>query len=435
MKLRYPIALIIFACSALGSEPVSEQFVQQGSMLVGSGAIGNAFQGTSVAISGDGNTAIAGGPADNNYAGAAWIWTRSGGIWTQQGTKLVGSGAVGNANQGWSVALSADGNTALIGGPGDNSSVGAAWVWTRSGAVWTQQGAKLVGSGAVGNVGQGFAVALSADGDTAIVGGPGDNSGAGAAWVWTRSGGIWTQQGAKLVGSGAAAGASQGASVALSADGDTAIIGGPSESGRYYGLGAAWVWIRSGGAWTQQGAKLVGSGAVSSAGQGWSVALSADGNTAVVGGPGDYDGAEILAAHGGAVWVWNRSEGIWSQQGTKLVGLGVLPEGRFSQGTSVSLSADGNTAIVGAPADPGSVIGPYLPPTGAVWIWNRRGGVWIPQGNQLFGWDGLYASQGSSVALSADGRMAIVGGPTGGVGAAWIFDASDIPPRRRGVRH
>jgi hypothetical protein len=75
------------------------------------------------------------------------------GVWTQQGPKLVGTGAAGNANQGWSVAISGDGNTAIVGGRSDNSNAGAAWVYTRSnGGIWTQQGSKLVGTGAVGNV-------------------------------------------------------------------------------------------------------------------------------------------------------------------------------------------------------------------------------------------------------------------------------------------
>ena len=117
-------------------------------------------------------------------AGAAWVFTRSGGVWTQQGTKLVGTGAVGAAQQGVSVALSADGNTAIVGGPADNSSAGAAWVFTRSGGVWTQQGTKLVGTGAVGAAQQGDSVALSGDGNTAIVGGWADNNVAGAAWVF-----------------------------------------------------------------------------------------------------------------------------------------------------------------------------------------------------------------------------------------------------------
>ena len=63
----------------------------------------------------------------------------------QQGAKLTGTGEIGDGQFGASVALSSDGNTALIGGDGDNSGAGAAWVFTRSGGAWTQQGAKLTG--------------------------------------------------------------------------------------------------------------------------------------------------------------------------------------------------------------------------------------------------------------------------------------------------
>jgi hypothetical protein len=82
-----------------------------------------------VALSGDGNTALVGGLQDNGGVGAVWVFTRSGTTWTQQGSKLVGTGAVGNAEQGISVALSGDGNTALIGGFYDKQYVGAAWVF------------------------------------------------------------------------------------------------------------------------------------------------------------------------------------------------------------------------------------------------------------------------------------------------------------------
>jgi hypothetical protein len=114
------------------------------------------------------------------------VFTRSGGVWTQQGERLVGTGAVAPAGQGWSVALSADGTTAIVGGYSDNRGTGAAWVFTRSGGVWTQQGEKLVGTGAVGAAWQGYSVGLSADGNTAIVGGTYDNDSVGAAWVFTR---------------------------------------------------------------------------------------------------------------------------------------------------------------------------------------------------------------------------------------------------------
>ena len=89
--------------------------------MVGTGAATKAGQGSSVALSADGNTAIGGGPGEG---GAVWIYTRNGGAWSQQGSKLVGSGAVGPAAQGISVALSADGNTAIVGGPQDASYIG-----------------------------------------------------------------------------------------------------------------------------------------------------------------------------------------------------------------------------------------------------------------------------------------------------------------------
>lgn len=325
-------------------------WLQQGDKLVASGTSGNVFQGWSVALSADGNTAIVGGNAYRAGAGAAWVWVRSDGVWRQQGDKLQGSGAIGNANQGNSVALSADGNTAIVGGPNDNGGAGAVWVWTRSNGSWTQQGSKLIGTGAIGNAFQGVAVSLSADGNTAFVGGRNDDEDAGAAWVWTRTDGVWTQQGPKLIGTGAAGKARQGASVAISADAVTAIVGGVDDNNL---TGAAWIWTRTGGVWTQQGAKLVGSGGVGNGGPGfgYSVSLSADGSTAIVGGPLDNN-------FDGAAWAWTRSGVTWRQLGNKLIGAASIGHG--IQGFSTALSGDGRTAVFGGYADDHS--------TGAVWV-------------------------------------------------------------------
>jgi hypothetical protein len=172
----------------------------QQAKLVGTGAIGNAEQGYSVSLSDDGNTALVGGIADNDWTGAAWVFKRSGRVWTQQ-AKLVGTGAIsgpfGGAKQGFAVSLSSDGNTAIVGGPADdngasngsNINPGAVWVFTRSGGVWTQQ-AKLIAPDAIGNAGQGVSVSLSGGGRHAIVGGPYDNVQAGAAWVYVSFAGI-----------------------------------------------------------------------------------------------------------------------------------------------------------------------------------------------------------------------------------------------------
>jgi hypothetical protein len=411
------IVAVLLMCSLEASASSAPTFLQE-AKLVGTGAATPADQGLSVGLSADGSTAIVGGISDNSGLGAVWVYTRSGGVWSQQGAKLVGTGAVGQASQGISVALSADGNTAIVGGYEDHTYAGAAWIFTRSGGVWSQQGAKLVGSGAVGSsvyLYQGYSVGLSADGNTAIVGGYGDNSGTGAAWVYTRSGGVWSQQGPKLAGSGALGAAHQGISVALSADGNTAVVGGSYDNN---GIGAVWVYTRNGGVWSQQGAKLVGTGAVGNAGLGVSVALSADGNIAFVGGPDDNSSL-------GAAWIYTRSGEVWSQQGDKLVGSGAV--GRTYQGYSVALSADGNIALVGGPNDNSSL--------GAAWVFTSNDGAWSQQGSKLVGTDVVgNPHQGHSVALSADGNTAVLGGPDDNripvrddpyayqtVGAAWVF--------------
>ncbi len=399
---------VAFAAIAAPVPAASQSETQLSSKLVGAGAIGPSEQGWSVALSADGNTAIVGGVVDNKLTGAAWVFTRRNDAWTQQGSKLVGTHVAGQAGQGLSVALSGDGNTALVGGPYDHSRTGAAWIFTRSNGAWAQQGSKLVGAGAVGNAAQGAAVALSADGNTAIVGGSYDNLNGGAAWVFTRSNGAWTQQGRKLVGAGAVGNAAQGAAVALSADGNTAIVGGPADDSY---AGAAWIFARSDGVWKQMGSKLVGSGAAGKANQGFSVALSADGNTAIVGGLGDN-------ANAGAAWVYGRSGATWSQQGGKLVGSGAVGESK--QGHSVALSADGSTALVGGLGD-----NSY---SGAAWAFSRSGAVWSQQGNKLVGIGAIgHAEQGFSAALSADGNTAVVGGIADNqvTGAAWVHNRRD----------
>jgi hypothetical protein len=329
-------SVLIFATLVFSSQPPLAQ--RSLPKLLPGGTVGASNVGFAVALSAVGDTAMVGGWGDNSNVGAVWVFTRSGSSWTQQGSKLVSPDAVGPAYQGYSVSLSADGNTAIVGGANDDSGTGAVWVWTRSGDAWTQQGGKLVATGADGHAHQGYSVSLSADGNTAVVGGPADAGDTGAAWVFTRNGNAWTQQGGKLVGTGAVGRGQQGWSVALSRDGSTIVLGAPEDNA---GTGAAWVFTRSGDAWVQQGSKLVGTEVDGPAALGTSVALSRDGNTMMMGGYRDRDFV-------GAAWVFTRSGDAWTQQGNKLIGVGV---GRGYQGFSVSLSGDGNTAIVGGPTD------------------------------------------------------------------------------------
>ena len=385
----------------------------QGVKLTGRGESGDGDFGQSVALSGNGDTALIGGDQDDyDEHGAVWAFTRSGAAWTQQGAKLTANGEVFNGGFGFSVALSTNGNTALISAP-DGNGDGAVWVFTRSGSTWTQ-GVKLTGSGETGNAGFGESMALSTSGNTALIAGAGNDGGSGAVWVFTRSGSTWTQQGPKLTGSDEnAAGGSVnfGTSVALSGDGNTALVGGGGDNNN---TGAVWVFTRSGSTWTQQGRKLTVIGEPSGGEFGSRVALSADGSTALI---GDY-----VQGHG-AVWVFTRSGSTWTQ-GTKLTGTGST-SGDIAFGFSVALSADGDTALVGATNS-------FTNNTGAAWVFTRSGSSWTRGERLIAAGETGGGHFGSSVALSTDGNTAMVGAPDdsppknnplfNGIGAAWVFD-------------
>ncbi|WP_282416490.1 hypothetical protein [Polyangium sp. 15x6] len=248
----------------------------QQAKLVGASLVGGF--GNSVALSGD--TALVGAWADDTQApsaGSAYVFVRSGATWTQQ-AKLLASDGTAVDYFGLSVALSGD--TALVGAPHDDdqgTDSGSAYVFVRSGATWTQQ-AKVLASDGAGADYFGYSVALS--GDTALVGAYNDadkGTSSGSVYAFERSGATWTQQ-TKLLASDGAEGDYFGHSVALS--GDTALVGAYGDDDKGSGAGAAYVFVRSGATWTQQ-TKLLASDGASYDNFGTSVALS--GSTALVG--------------------------------------------------------------------------------------------------------------------------------------------------------
>jgi hypothetical protein len=408
---RYPLAI--------------DPLIQKGAKLVGGQE--EARFGASAALSADGSTLLIGAPRANASRGAVWVFARSGGEWTKQGEAPLTAPApveepsgeecaeesideAGECAFGSSVALSADGNTALIGDPSSTSTAGTAWVFTRSGQEWSR-GPALTGAGE-GNEGRfGKSVALSADGSLALVGVPSAVSGRGGAWVFTCSGSACTRQLA-LLDSEASTLAHFGRSVALSGDGSTALVGGPGDS---HSTGAAWTFTRNEAAWTQQASKLTGEGeSPENSHFGRTVALSADGATALIG--AQDDGEER-----GAVWTFSRSGSTFSQLGAKLQG----PEvggGHF--GASLAVSGDGGEALIGAPHTRTGL--------GSATRFTRSGATWMPRaslgGTEAIGKGWL----GSSVALSSDGEVAAVGASRDGkkAGAAWVFSKEALvgPP-------
>jgi hypothetical protein len=273
--------------------------------------------GASLSVSG--NTVVVGAPSDSTLgasAGAAYVYVLSGGVWAKQ-AKLFASDAAANTAFGNAVAI--DGDTALVGSYAQSSngaSAGAAYVFVRSGSTWTQQQKILASDGAAGDD-FGFSVALS--GQTALIGAFGDSdlgAGSGSAYVFTRSGAVWSLQ-RKLLAADGHAGDSFGVSVSVSSD--TAVVGASNVSDNGAGSGAAYVFLRSGVSWSQQ-AKLKPSDGAAGDNFGAAVSISAD--TAAMGAPGRDDNG----TDSGAAYVFQRTAGVWSQQAKLLAFDGVASD-------------------------------------------------------------------------------------------------------------
>ncbi len=272
-------------------------------------AAGDEF-GNSVAI--DGDTAVAGAVdracAAGSNCGAAYVFVRSGTTWTLQ-QELTAADAAGGDAFGGSVAVS--GSTIVIGAPGKTclagAKCGAAYVFVWSGATWSQQ-QELTAADA--GAGDGFGIAVAVNGDT-VVGGASPKacaagSGCGAAYVFVRNGAAWTEQ-QELTASVPAAFEQFGHSVAVSHD--TAVIGAQQRAcAAGTACGAAYVFVRSATTWTQQQI-LTANDAAAFDLLGTAVGLS--GETAVAGAPLKPCAA---GAGCGAAYVFVRSGVTWSQQ-------------------------------------------------------------------------------------------------------------------------
>lgn len=405
VPLTFALAVVgVLAIVRLAADPSAAgvratALVQQGEPLSPDDASGVSDFGFSVALSANGETAVVGGPGDDDQVGAAWVFTRSGSTWSQQGAKLTATGESGKGQFGAGVAISADGSTVLIGAPEDADEKGAAWVFRRSGSSWTQQGPKFTPA-AAGVMYFGGRVALAGDGASALISSRIDDSDNGAAWVFTRRAAGWREQGGMLHGRGQSGIGSYLPAVALSASGSTALIGDLTSSGN----GAAWLLTRAHGKWTQT--SVIDAPGASDASFGESVALSAGAGAALVGAPG--------FASAGAAWVFTRSRAGWTRHGVRLSPSGELGEGSF--GSRLALSADGSSALVSAPGDDGG--------HGAAWSFRRSGSKWAQQGAKLTpSATGLISDFGTSAALSGDAGTALLGGHNGGLfnGAAWPF--------------
>jgi len=390
----------MFAHVARAVEPVATKLVQ-------SNGLAQDHFGAAVAI--DNDTLIVGSPQDdigaNTQQGSVRVYRWNGSTWDLEAT-LTALDAATDDYFGLNVAISGD--TVVIGANGkmvgSKTAAGSAYVFSRTGTVWTQQ-AKLSAADFASFDHFGASVAISQD--TVVVGSTNDDVGtkenAGSAYIFKRTSGVWAQQ-AKLTASDAAAFKAFGYSVAIS--GDTAIVGALA--------GGAYVFVRTGESWAQQ-IKLLASDPGTDDNFGCSVAI--DGEFAIVGAMSKPIGSNLLQ---GAAYAFQRSGTVWNQQ-TKLVASDGLEGEQF--GTSVAIS--GQRAIVGAHrGKTNSIL------QGSAYLFDRTGGTWAER-TKLIASDGASLDRfGFSVGIS--GNTAVVGAYGDDIqvdpapiqadqGSAWIF--------------
>ena len=385
--------------------PLALLALQQAQLIGADGAADDWF-GWRVALSGD--SALVGVPgADVGSSidqGAVYVFVRSGGSWSQQ-AKLTAADGAAYDEFGHDVAL--DGETALVGAAADDvgSTIdqGSAYVFVRSGGTWSEQ-AKLTAADGAANDWLGYSVAL--DGDAvAVVGAPGDDVGSnveqGSATVFVRSGGTWSEQ-QRLTAADGAANDAFGDDVAL--DGDSALVAAPADDiGGNIEQGSAYVFVRSGGTWSEQ-QKLTAADGAADDWFGWA-AVALDGDTALIGASGDDVGSTIDQ---GSASVFVRSGGTWSEQQKLTVADGAAAD---EFGHAVALSGD--SALVGAPRDD---VGGNID-QGSATVFLRSGSAWSQQA-WLTAADGAASDFFGEGAVALDGDSALVGAFLNDVGSA-----------------
>ncbi|RYI27790.1 MAG: hypothetical protein EON48_06055 [Acetobacteraceae bacterium] len=463
---RYPLTI----------DPIAQQaYLKPGAF--GSKQAGDIF-GVAVAVSGDtvvigayeedsGSTGVNSTPDESAPgSGAAYVYVRSAGVWTQQAylkPAAVGTSQAGDSF-GYSVAVAGD--TVVVGAPyegsdstGVNSAPnedvfhsGAAYVYVRSGSAWTQQAYLKPAAVGTSQDSDQFGWSVAVSGDTVVVGAnledssttgvnstpndDGNASSSGAAYVFARSGSAWTQE-AYL--KPAAVGTSQvndqfGYSVAVS--GDTVVVGAWLEDSSSLGVnstpdesaglsGAACVFVRGAGVWTQQAYLKPAIVGTMQGGDNFGFSVGVSGDTVVVGAPAEASSTTGVnstpnegASFAGAAYVFQRSATVWTQQAyLKPAAVGAS---QVNDQFGYSVGVSGDTVVVGAVGERSATTGVNSTPNedvnaaGAACVFVRSANAWTQQaylkpaavgtsqGNDQAGWS--VAISGDTVVVGAVGE-------------------------------
>jgi hypothetical protein len=439
-----------------------DPFVQAAKLSASHGGGGDLL-GTSVAISGDGSTIVAGAPQatgglehESPNVGAVYVFVISATGWanaTETGTLSAANGGAYDY-LGSSVAVSNDGSTIVAGAPHSNPSqpgAGAAYVFVRPPTGWAERPstAELTASSG-GQDWTGSSIAISGDGSTVAVGSPQatieGHEAQGAAYVFARPGGGWgngeqpQHQTAKLTASDGAAsdglgGDNGGNAIAVSSDGSTVAAGAATATASgcpgecLFGPGAVYVFVKRVSGWgsgeqpQHETAKLTASDGQGNDRFGDAVTISGDGSTVVA---GAWSAVVKSNSVQGAVYVFVKPVGGWTgtsqQEAARLTAQDGQGDDRL--GRSVAISSDGSTILAGAYN--ATVAGNAA--QGKVYLFARPAGGWTTgtaQG-ELTAADGAAGDKlGFAVAVSSDGST-LVGGARfalaqAGEGATYVF--------------
>lgn len=377
--------------------PMTQTYVKASNARPGSGRFGIvalSLDGSTLAVGAkqepSAATGINGDQTDTSalFTGAVYVYARAGSTWTQQ-AYIKGSNTRAGDHFGENVSLSADGNTLAVAAIFEDSSAGASgavYVFGRTGDTWTEQ-AFIKASNADPMDIFGKSLALSADGQTMIVGAYFEDSAAttingdlqddsapeaGAAYVFVRNGSAWTQQ-AYLKASNASAASFFGNAVSISEDGNIVAVAAYQEDSAAIGVGgnqldtsafasgAAYVFVRSANTWAQT-AYIKASNTRASSHFGNALSLSPDGFTLAVASRNESSGAVGIggdqtsqtAGNSGAVYVFHQVAAAWAQQ-AYIKASNAQGQDRF--GECVALSGSGNRLIVGALYEDSGAIG------------------------------------------------------------------------------
>jgi len=347
------------------------------------GTINDGF-GCEISVSSDGSVILAGAVFDSDK-GAAYIYRRDGSLWEE--TKIIASDGSTGDRFGSSIVISEDGNTAVVSAPGDGD--GSAYVYKWNGSSWGET--KLLPTSLIAYQVFGGAVAVSSTGDRVIVevyDNYYDGSfQSGAAYLYDWNGSLWIET--KLSSSDGMSGDDFGYSMDFSSDGNILAVSSVLDDDKGNNSGSVYVYRWNGSLWDER--KITASDGSSNDLFGYTVSISSDGNTLVVGSKKDDDNG----TDSGSVYIYRWDNSLWIE--TKIIASDSDTEDEF--GHSVSVSADGNIVLVGSHYNDDKI--------GAAYIYKLQEELW--QETKIVASDVVVNDKlGHSVSVSSNGNTVII---------------------------